>query len=883
MNANARVFFLVLVAWLVGARAMAHDFVSNGIYYKIVSSTKKTCKVVNKSDVYNTYSGNIVIPETASGYTVVAIGTNAFRNCHDLISVSLPASIEYLEQQFEALSRTSYDTFYSCSMLQSINVEKSNPYFSSQDGVLYNKEKTTIVRYPRNKSGNVVLPETVNKIGSSSFVGCTFSSFSVPTAVTHICDSAFWMCRNLEVVNFPSRLEYIGACAFRGCENISDIQFPTTLKTVGAHAFEGCEALSSVALPEKLENIEESTFSACIRLKEIKIPNSVKAIGPYAFAQTAFKNITLPASLTNLDEKAFDQCANIKAAIILSPEVFLLTAFPTDATLYVYDTSQYYAQQRSQLKAFCSITNHSFEYSGKVPILQVQNNMTNDYPGLYASSEVESLQKDAGTYSTNVTINFTGTETFTTNVAYTYTITKAPLTFTLSDAYREYGDGNPTFTYNVSGFKNGEDESVLTNMSLGTDATMSSDAGTYNITLMATARNYDITCRPGHLIINKAPLCVGVNDCQRTYGDANPAFTYYYEGLKLGEATPTMTQPFSTQTSATKTSGVGKYSVTPTGGVAKNYYIAQYNKGYLSINKADLKAKATDVSRLYYEQNPALPLTYTGFRNNDNENNLTVVPTATTKATKTSNAGTYAINVSGGQSNNYNISYEQGTLTIKKRTLAAKARSYTRKFNEANPVFDIDFSGFVAGEDESVILVPLTISCEATRKADVGTYGIYLSGGEADNYTFNYTPGTLTIQKAEQTLVWEEEFEEAEIGDQIALTAEVNSGEDITYTCDDENIATIYQVGTAYFLDCRKAGVVYIRAQQEGTKNYLPSNRIAKKLVICDSTMGIRENAADNTTSLQYYDLSGRKQNAAGKGFCIIRTEDGKTVKVLKK
>ena len=878
--------FLLLLAGCWGGVAVA---ASNDLHY---SFSGETATVMPPVYVNRPYSGDIVIPETITeggktykvtkiadnafagqkitsivvGDNVETIGTSAFYDCTSLTKMTLGNSVK----------SCGTNAFVGCDALDYFNIKNIElwcgiGFFGEYSNPIRNVGK---VYCNGQLLTDLVIPSTVKEIAQNSFRGCTsLRSIYIPESVTTIGKNAFSGCTNVTSIKIMSKqlsipeetVWYESPYRFSGCS-------VTSAGPIGS----GCdfEYAWDKALPIYI-------FVGMSQLEDIKFPSTLESIPSYCFDGCALRQVTIPSSVKTIATGAFAGCKNLKSAILLTENATAPEGFPNNTTIYVNDPARYYTENKELLKAFCTFTQSTVEYSGRAPALQVQNNMTGDYPNLYAQAEVGTLQKNAGTYTTDVPVTFTGSENFTVNVPCSYTITKAPLIFTVNDAQREFGDGNPIFTYSVSGFKNGENESVLATKSIGTEATMSSNAGTYAITLSATAKNYDITCHNGTLTINKAPLTVGVNDCQKTYGDSNPSFTYYYEGLKLNEGAPTMVQPFETSTNATKSSAAGKYSITLSGGVSNNYYFAQYNKGYLTINKADLKVKAVDVSRLYYEQNPDFPLTYTGFRNNDNENNLTVIPVGTTPATKASNSGTYTISVSGGQSNNYNISYEQGTLTIKQRMLSAKARSYTRKYNDPNPAFEIDYSGFVAGEDESVILAPLTINCEATRKTDVGTYGIYLSGGEADNYTFNYTPGTLTIQKAEQTLVWDEEFAEAGIGDQIALTAEVNSDEEITYSSDDESIASIYQVGTAYFIDCRKAGVVYIRAQQEGSKNYLPSNRIAKKLVIGDTTTGILENDANSTPAMQYYDLSGRQQNSFGNEINILRTPDGRSIKVL--
>ena len=168
----------------------------------------------------------------------------------------------------------------------------------------------------------------------------------------------------------------------------------------------------------------------------------------------------------------------------------------------------------------------------------------------------------------------------------------------------------------------------------------------------------------------------------------------------------------------------------------------------MTIGKATLTVKADDKSRSYGSSNPALTVMYTGFVNTDNASSLTTAPTASTVATQTSNAGQYAITVGGGVSSNYNFVYQNGTLTIGKVTLTAKADDKSRTYGASNPSFTITYTGFVNTDNASSLTTAPTASTTATVTSVVGTYPITLSGGSATNYNITTSNGTLTITKA---------------------------------------------------------------------------------------------------------------------------------------
>ena len=422
-------------------------------------------------------------------------------------------------------------------------------------------------------------------------------------------------------------------------------------------------------------------------------------------------------------------------------------------------------------------------------------------------------------------------------------ITKRQLTATADNISRAYGDTNPTFTVSYSGFVNNETEDVLTKLpAVSSNAKPNSPVGTYPITLGgADSKNYDIVYEPGTLTVTKAPLTVTVNDTTRTYGSQNPAFSVRYEGLKNGEVAPEWTEKPVFTTSATRTTGVGVYPVT-VACEAKNYEV-ELVSGYLNVKAAPLTITASNASRLYYEDNPDFTYTYRGFVNNDNSSGFSKQPQIGCDATKDSKAGEYEIRVSGAEFKNYDIAYVNATLTITKRTLTVQPKDAERLYGEDNPAFEADITGYVNGETDAVLSNIPTIYTNATSTSDVGTYSILAKDGEADNYTFSYQTGTLTIEKADQTLTWEQNLSNIKVGDQVELLATSTSGLSIDYVIDSD-IVSLYRVGKKLFLDCLAEGTFIIKAMQNGDINYNPSVRMVKDVVIT-ARDGIKSDAHD--------------------------------------
>ena len=264
------------------------------------------------------------------------------------------------------------------------------------------------------------------------------------------------------------------------------------------------------------------------------------------------------------------------------------------------------------------------------------------------------------------TITAAGGSLAASNYQFTYvngtlTVNKAGLTVTADSLGRLYGDANPTLTYGLAGFKNGETlatSGVTGSPSVTTTATAASAVGPYTITAAGgslAASNYQFTYVNGTLTVNKAGLTVTADSLGRLYGDANPTLTYGLAGFKNGEtlATSGVTGSPSVTTTATAASGVGPYTITAAAGsLAANNYQFTYVNGTLTVNKASLAVTADNTGRLYGDANPTFTSTITGFKNGQTlaTSGVTGSPSLTTPATAARRGGTLHDHGSRGQS-----------------------------------------------------------------------------------------------------------------------------------------------------------------------------------------------------------------------------------------
>ena len=287
-------------------------------------------------------------------------------------------------------------------------------------------------------------------------------------------------------------------------------------------------------------------------------------------------------------------------------------------------------------------------------------------------------------------------------------------------------------------------------------------AGTVTITAKQEGTsNYEPAEASITVVVNKAVLQAKADDQQREYGEENPALTITYAGFKNGDTKNDLESVPVARCSASTTSPVGTYDIT-IGEVSDNNYTLQYQTGTLTVTKAPLTVRPDDKSKVYGTQNPALTLSYSGFKNKETKSVMLNEPTLSTTAKVMSDAGTYPIVAEGGEARNYRLVYEKGVLTITKATLTIKLGNATREYGTEN-VYDITYTGFKGDDTESVIDAKPSVMTEATIGSDAGTYQMTLAGGYDNNYEFSFAYAsskysTLTVTKAPLTVTADNKF-----------------------------------------------------------------------------------------------------------------------------
>ena len=231
--------------------------------------------------------------------SVKSIGSDAFQKCTSLTNVTIPASVTDIGA----------GVFQNCKSLSAITVDTGNPaYYSDANGVLYTKDRKTLMQYPAGNTRNAFsIPDSVATICFSAFAGCTeLAKITIPNSVTTIEDSSFSDCAKLADITIPDSVTRIDGNAFRDCVNLSNVSLPRSITTIAYCAFEGCTSLTSVMIPVNVTRISERAFSGCISLADIMIPNSVTEIGKQAFFNcSSLTFMHIPASVTSIGDYTF--------------------------------------------------------------------------------------------------------------------------------------------------------------------------------------------------------------------------------------------------------------------------------------------------------------------------------------------------------------------------------------------------------------------------------------------------------------------------------------------------------------------------------------------------------------------------------------------------
>lgn len=231
---------------------------------------------------------------------LISITAFGFQNCSSLSVIQLPQSLTTIDEQAfsnctgfkeftisTGIKTLTVDAFRGCKNIERFTVSPENNYFSSSEGVLFNKTKTKLVSYPLGiQNSSYVVPETVDTIGIEAFgTNEIIENISFSSNLKVIDKSAFYGCSNLTTLNFPYALKEIKSFAFSDCVKLSTIRFSESLLTIGESAFRDCSDIQTITLPESLKEISYNAFRNCDGISALTIPANVEIIRQAAFAE----------------------------------------------------------------------------------------------------------------------------------------------------------------------------------------------------------------------------------------------------------------------------------------------------------------------------------------------------------------------------------------------------------------------------------------------------------------------------------------------------------------------------------------------------------------------------------------------------------------------
>ena len=256
--------------------AHAENTEKDGFFEYSVENGKATITDFDKN-----YTGDLIIPATLGGCNVVCIRYWAFYGCKGITSVTIPNTVEIIKK----------GAFADCTNLYEFRVSDENKNYCAYDGVLFNKEKTSLIAFPNKKTDGYQVPFFVNEIFNAAFYGCCdLKSVKIPDSVKKIGAQAFSKCTGLSSIEIPNSITEIPEETFCDCTGLTSVAIPNSVKKIGTSVFENCTELTAVTIPDSVAEIGWEAFYGCSALASISIPDSVESMGCHVLNGTAYYN-----------------------------------------------------------------------------------------------------------------------------------------------------------------------------------------------------------------------------------------------------------------------------------------------------------------------------------------------------------------------------------------------------------------------------------------------------------------------------------------------------------------------------------------------------------------------------------------------------------------
>lgn len=276
----------------------------------------------------NLYINNVLVESIDIPENITSISAYAFYGCENIKSANISASVENI----------GICAFANCPNLTSITVDAGNSYYSSIDGVLYNKDETKLIQSPAGKEGAIVVQDNVTLIGQCAFIACKkLTSITIPATVNSIGQRAFEYCYGLTAVHTPDILSW---CS---------IDFNNDTASNPLHC-----AYDLYVGGEKIENLV--------------LPESITSVPALSFYRSSIKSLDLSAAVQLIGSGAFDECTQLETVIcraltppVLDGRIFswhlsaTATLMVPQSALEAYTAIEGYTNSFSQIKGISDV------------------------------------------------------------------------------------------------------------------------------------------------------------------------------------------------------------------------------------------------------------------------------------------------------------------------------------------------------------------------------------------------------------------------------------------------------------------------------------------------------------------------------------------------
>lgn len=272
------------------------DIVNSGTSGENVTWTldsEGTLTISGTGTVSNNWRDNVnyrTVKKIIINEGITGIGGSVFRECNQLIQVSLPSGLKTIGA----------GAFDSCQQLQQINLPL---------GLTAIEEETFNYCI---SLGEIDIPSSVTTIGNKAFWDCqNLEKVNFSKGITSIGDWAFRDCKKLKQINLPYGVTDIGDLAFENCQGLEEAYIPSSVITIGNAAFQS-SGLIKAEIPSSVKSLGESIFNTCKSLREVKLPEGITEIPDEMFAACALERIDIPDSVTVIGDGAFNLNFSLK-------------------------------------------------------------------------------------------------------------------------------------------------------------------------------------------------------------------------------------------------------------------------------------------------------------------------------------------------------------------------------------------------------------------------------------------------------------------------------------------------------------------------------------------------------------------------------------------